>query len=68
MRVVALALALLVCVTCCSLQACFGVPTLILPNSVLQPPLLQPFLEVLQQHLKAAGERLEHDNALQPIS
>lgn len=39
------------------LQACFGVPTLIIPNTVLQPPLLQPFLEVLQQHLIAAGEQ-----------
>lgn len=38
-----------------SLQACFGVPTLILPNSMLQPPLVQPFLRLLQQHLQAIG-------------
>lgn len=36
-------------------QACFAVPTVIIPNTVLQPPLLQPFLTVLQQHLQAAG-------------
>jgi hypothetical protein len=37
-------------------QACFGVPTLIIPNSVLQWPLLLPFVKLLQQHLRAAGE------------
>eukprot|EP00878_Enallax_costatus_P010954 GHUV01011442.1.p1 GENE.GHUV01011442.1~~GHUV01011442.1.p1 ORF type:complete len:244 (+),score=77.65 GHUV01011442.1:1454-2185(+) len=41
--------------TLSALQACFAVPTVIIPNTVLQPPLLQPFLAVLQQHLKAAG-------------
>lgn len=37
------------------LQSCLAVPTLIVPNTVLQPPLLQPFLAALLQHLQAAG-------------
>lgn len=41
--------------TLSSLKACFGVPTLIIPNSVLQWPLLLPFVKLLQQHLRAAG-------------
>jgi len=32
-----------------------AVPTIIVPNTVLEPPLLQPFMAVLQQHLKLAG-------------
>lgn len=53
---------------CRVLQACFAVPTIIVPSSVLRPPLLQPFLAVLQQHLQLAGvqgTRLPSDELLQ---
>eukprot|EP00775_Hariotina_reticulata_P006614 gene6614-6842_t len=40
--------------TLSALRACVAVPTIIVPNTVLQPPLLQPFMAVLQQHLKLA--------------
>ncbi|KAF6262107.1 hypothetical protein COO60DRAFT_690847 [Scenedesmus sp. NREL 46B-D3] len=53
--------------TLSALQACFAVPTLVVPSSVLEPPLLQPFLEVLQQHLVLAGEgATEHGSAAFP--
>lgn len=45
----------------CSPQACLAVPTIIVPSTVLEPPLLQPFLGVLQQHLQLAGmQRILH--------
>ncbi len=44
------------CVVLVCSQACFGVPTIIIPNSVLQPPLVEAFTQVLVQHLKAAGK------------
>lgn len=40
---------------CCVAQSCFGVPTIILPSSALQPPLVEAFTPVLIQHLTAAG-------------
>uniref|UniRef100_A0A383W8C6 Sulfotransferase n=1 Tax=Tetradesmus obliquus TaxID=3088 RepID=A0A383W8C6_TETOB len=46
--------------TLSALQACIAVPTVLLPSSVLEPPLLQPFLAVLQQHLSAAGVQGTH--------
>ncbi|WIA20981.1 hypothetical protein OEZ85_005318 [Tetradesmus obliquus] len=46
--------------TLSALQACIAVPMLLLPSSVLEPPLLQPFLVVLQQHLSAAGVQGTH--------